>query len=799
MSLTERRLGLRHVLLEQQGRAVDRASGRRTRRRAGCRRGSRPLAGRSARGSRERPVRPRECCPVRLPARGDAQQTFQTDAGSTLLQLDERLDRGARVLREQLAGPHELPFECLIIGRGWRSEPAASAPRPAGRRGPSSEVHDHGSRHQHCSAVNGHPPSGIEAPDYNAPPDWNSTSHRVRFGAQVSSSARTARPPGTLRLPVEPPGQPPGTPKMGRIFEARKHTMFARWDRMAKQFARIGKEIAIAVKAGGPNPDANPACGASSRTRAPSTCRRTRSRRRSSAPRARTRTSYEEILYEGYAPHGIAVLVETATDNPTRTVANVRTHFNKGGGNLAQHRQRRLPVQAHGRLPPRPRGHRPGGARARAHRPRPRGDGRDAPARRASRSSCIRCAFADFGQLQKALEDRGITPLSAESEYVPTDAGRAARGRRPPRCSSCRPPRAGRRRAEGLPQPGVAFASPASRSPGIAMRATLRIASWTDFAIPTDGNEESMSHSARRWSLFVSRAALVLAAAALHAAPVTQRMRIDNFGYRPGDVKVAVVIAEPRHHGADPQPRRPRWWPRPHRRRLDHVPWADGASSGDSVWWVDFCAFSTPGSYRLYSSALGGQSYDFEIRADVYDARGARGARARSTSSAATRRSSAAHAGAWADPPPATLGDAATGPAAGPHQPRLARPAPAAGTTPATTTSTPGARRRGACCSCCAPTRTTPGVFVDGDLDIPESGNGVPDLLDEVKWELDWLLKMQLADGSVLYQMHVPASTPTRRPRPTQRRASTRTRRSSRERCSRARWRWRRGSTAPPA
>ena len=68
--------------------------------------------------------------------------------------------------------------------------------------------------------------------------------------------------------------------------------------------------------------------------------------------------SYEEILYEGYAPHGVAVLVETATDNPTRTVANVRTHFNKGGGNLASIGQRRLPVQAHGRLPPEPGGRR---------------------------------------------------------------------------------------------------------------------------------------------------------------------------------------------------------------------------------------------------------------------------------------------------------------------------------------------------------------------------------------------------------------------------------------------------------
>ena len=122
---------------------------------------------------------------------------------------------------------------------------------------------------------------------------------------------------------------------MGRIFETRKATMFARWDKMSKAFARIGKEITIAVKAGGPNPDSNP-----------SLRRIIQNARAINMPKDKVESAikkasgqgvaaYEEIVYEGYGPYGIAVLVECATDNPTRTVANVRSAFNKGGGSMA--------------------------------------------------------------------------------------------------------------------------------------------------------------------------------------------------------------------------------------------------------------------------------------------------------------------------------------------------------------------------------------------------------------------------------------------------------------------------------
>ena len=123
---------------------------------------------------------------------------------------------------------------------------------------------------------------------------------------------------------------------MGRIFEVRKHTMFARWNRMAKQFARIAKDITMAVKSGGPDPSSNP------------TLRRVMQNARAvnmpkdkveagncTAPSGRDAANYHEVVYEGYAPHGVALLVETATDNPTRTVAGVRNIITKGGGNLA--------------------------------------------------------------------------------------------------------------------------------------------------------------------------------------------------------------------------------------------------------------------------------------------------------------------------------------------------------------------------------------------------------------------------------------------------------------------------------
>ena len=121
---------------------------------------------------------------------------------------------------------------------------------------------------------------------------------------------------------------------MGRAFEFRKGRKLKRWSAMSKAFTRIGKDIVMAVKAGGPDPDAN------ARLRAIIQNAKAVNMPKDNVTRAIKKASdkdtsdYKEVLFEGYAPHGIAILVETATDNNNRTVANVRAAFNKCDGSL---------------------------------------------------------------------------------------------------------------------------------------------------------------------------------------------------------------------------------------------------------------------------------------------------------------------------------------------------------------------------------------------------------------------------------------------------------------------------------
>ncbi|AEH02219.1 YebC/PmpR family DNA-binding transcriptional regulator [Lacinutrix sp. 5H-3-7-4] len=121
---------------------------------------------------------------------------------------------------------------------------------------------------------------------------------------------------------------------MGRAFEFRKARKMKRWAAMSKAFTRIGKDIVMAVKEGGPDPDAN------SRLRAVIQNAKSVNMPKDNIERAIKKASekgqgdYKEVIFEGYAPHGIAILVETATDNNTRTVANVRSYFNKCDGSL---------------------------------------------------------------------------------------------------------------------------------------------------------------------------------------------------------------------------------------------------------------------------------------------------------------------------------------------------------------------------------------------------------------------------------------------------------------------------------
>jgi YebC/PmpR family DNA-binding regulatory protein len=121
---------------------------------------------------------------------------------------------------------------------------------------------------------------------------------------------------------------------MGRAFEFRKGRKMKRWSAMAKAFTRIGKDIVMAVKEGGPNPDAN------SRLRAVIQNAKSANMPKENVERAikkatdKDTANYKEQLFEGYAPHGIALLIETATDNNNRTVANIRSYFNKCNGTM---------------------------------------------------------------------------------------------------------------------------------------------------------------------------------------------------------------------------------------------------------------------------------------------------------------------------------------------------------------------------------------------------------------------------------------------------------------------------------
>jgi len=206
---------------------------------------------------------------------------------------------------------------------------------------------------------------------------------------------------------------------MGRIFEVRKHTMFARWDRMAKQFARIAKDINMAVKAGGGDVNSNPALR-----------RQIQNARHINMPKDKVEAAikralgkdsanYEQIIYEGYAPHGIPVLVEAATDNATRTVAQVRTIFSKAGGNLGTAGSVAFQFRKMGVFRLNPEGIDQDDLELYLidHGLEEFGEG---TGEKGEPQLVARCLFADFGHMQEALEKRGIHPISAAHEFVCT-------------------------------------------------------------------------------------------------------------------------------------------------------------------------------------------------------------------------------------------------------------------------------------------------------------------------------------------------------------------------------------------
>ncbi|NDW19709.1 YebC/PmpR family DNA-binding transcriptional regulator [Dysgonomonas sp. 216] len=121
---------------------------------------------------------------------------------------------------------------------------------------------------------------------------------------------------------------------MGRAFEYRKATKMKRWGNMARVFTKLGKQITMAVKDGGPEPDTNPRLRVLMQQAKKENMPKDNVERAIKKATSKDEADYKEVVYEGYGPFGIAIVVETATDNPTRTVANVRSYFNKHGGSL---------------------------------------------------------------------------------------------------------------------------------------------------------------------------------------------------------------------------------------------------------------------------------------------------------------------------------------------------------------------------------------------------------------------------------------------------------------------------------
>lgn len=121
---------------------------------------------------------------------------------------------------------------------------------------------------------------------------------------------------------------------MGRAFEYRKATKLKRWGNMARVFTKLGRQITIAVKEGGPEADTNPRLRVLMQQAKKENMPKENVERAIKKATSKDESDFKEVVYEGYGPYGIAIVVETATDNPTRTVANVRSYFNKHGGSL---------------------------------------------------------------------------------------------------------------------------------------------------------------------------------------------------------------------------------------------------------------------------------------------------------------------------------------------------------------------------------------------------------------------------------------------------------------------------------
>ncbi len=206
---------------------------------------------------------------------------------------------------------------------------------------------------------------------------------------------------------------------MGRTFENRKQAMAKRGDRDAKAFTRAGRQISMAVKSGGPDPDANPALRrAVQNARAVNMPKDRIQAAIDKAAGASDSEDYQDILYEGYGPHGIALLVEAATDNTQRTVANVRFAFRKGNGNLGTSGSVSFLFDRFGHFHLEPEGVDRDELELELidHGLEELLDATDDEGRA---TLLVRCARDGFGAMQAALEAKGIEPISSSIDWVP--------------------------------------------------------------------------------------------------------------------------------------------------------------------------------------------------------------------------------------------------------------------------------------------------------------------------------------------------------------------------------------------
>jgi YebC/PmpR family DNA-binding regulatory protein len=204
---------------------------------------------------------------------------------------------------------------------------------------------------------------------------------------------------------------------MGRAFEYRKARKMKRWSSMSKVFTRISKDIIMAVKESGPNPEANFRLKALMQNARAANMPKDNVERAIKKATSKDQADFKVVVYEGYAPHGIALLIETATDNTTRTVANIRSYFNKCNGSLSVSGSVEFMFEhkCHFKIP---------------------GDGiqieefefemidfglEEIFAEEEDNSIMLYAAFSDFGNIQKALEEKEIEIISSGFERIPMD------------------------------------------------------------------------------------------------------------------------------------------------------------------------------------------------------------------------------------------------------------------------------------------------------------------------------------------------------------------------------------------